>query len=361
MLRIEHDDGHLIRLERTALQPTQLPPASEIRTLVLASADEFVADFDSSLRLLESDLPIRETETPRSDLICTHKDGTIVVLVLPRDGQEQLATALAMSGQLAHWDTNSLTRRLTEGQRAELVEFLSGSLDTLNHRQRLVLVSGAVDPNLTSAVEWLSTGGIPVSLYELHASKDAATEDVYLSLGSPGQQVESVSIIRDVTPKRTELDLAAKERELGAIAECLTKEETERRLADQIYQTVSRLAPIGIFHTDPEGNYLFVNERWCEITGLNSREALGKGWIEALHPEDRERVLLHWESTLGQHQRFKTEFRFLRADGVSWVLADAAALTGASGTFGGVAGTVTELHRSRFEQRNEPDSSSSPQ
>ncbi len=76
------------------------------------------------------------------------------------------------------------------------------------------------------------------------------------------------------------------------------------------------LSPLGIFHTDARGKCVFVNDRWCEITGLTSDEALGDGWAEALHPEDRSRVFETWEQATRTRSVFKAEYRFIDRRGV---------------------------------------------
>jgi NADH-quinone oxidoreductase subunit I len=39
---------------------------------------------------------------------------------------------------------------------------------------------------------------------------------------------------------------------------------------------------------------VYVNDRWCQITGLQPEEAAGEGWANALHPEDRAQVATIW-------------------------------------------------------------------
>jgi PAS domain S-box-containing protein len=36
---------------------------------------------------------------------------------------------------------------------------------------------------------------------------------------------------------------------------------------------------------------------WCAFTGQSGDEARGAGWLDAIHPEDRERVLARWQGT----------------------------------------------------------------
>jgi PAS domain S-box-containing protein len=53
-------------------------------------------------------------------------------------------------------------------------------------------------------------------------------------------------------------------------------------------------APVGVFVTSRTGDCTFVNPRWCELTGLAPEAALGRGWMDALHRDDRERVVTAW-------------------------------------------------------------------
>jgi PAS domain S-box-containing protein len=122
--------------------------------------------------------------------------------------------------------------------------------------------------------------------------------------------------------------------------------EQELRASEERYWTLAKLSPVGIFHTDAEGNLIYVNDRWCGMAGLSQQEAQGQGWARGLHSDDRDRVLNNWQETTEQGLPFKAEFRFQRADGgTSWVLGEAAVQKDESGKVSGYVGTVTELHR----------------
>ena len=51
------------------------------------------------------------------------------------------------------------------------------------------------------------------------------------------------------------------------------------------YEDLLQISPVGIFFTDAEGNCLHVNQTWCLIAGLSTEQALGRGWLEAIHPD----------------------------------------------------------------------------
>ncbi len=133
---------------------------------------------------------------------------------------------------------------------------------------------------------------------------------------------------------------------------------TDQKLAEQAvreneqrFQTLARVSPVGIFHTDANSHCLYVNERWCEMAGMLPEQALGEGWVMALHPEDRERVFAEWNTAAAGHTPFKTECRFLRPDGrVTWLLAQAMEVTGPGSAISGFIGTITDItERKRTE------------
>lgn len=65
----------------------------------------------------------------------------------------------------------------------------------------------------------------------------------------------------------------------------------------------------------PDGRADFINQRWCEYTGLGPDQALDLGWHGAIHPEDRARVLERWRSFLEAGQPGQVPARLRRYDG----------------------------------------------
>lgn len=120
--------------------------------------------------------------------------------------------------------------------------------------------------------------------------------------------------------------------------------ETSLERSERLFRTLAGTAPVGIFRTDPGGRCVYVNERWCEITGMTQREAAGEGWATALHPEDRERVSVEWNECAQQGRVFQSEYRFRRPDGrTTWVLGQSAPEQGPQGEIAGHVGTLTDI------------------
>jgi PAS domain S-box-containing protein len=107
---------------------------------------------------------------------------------------------------------------------------------------------------------------------------------------------------------------------------------------------LTQALPVGIFRTNPEGHCLYVNDRWCQITGLTLAEARQTGWAQALHPEDRERIFAEWYDCACNHIPFQSEYRFQTKNGdITWVMGHAVAEHGLEGEVLGYVGSITDI------------------
>ena len=143
--------------------------------------------------------------------------------------------------------------------------------------------------------------------------------------------------------------------QLGMLDRILQKEIAERREIDARYQTLTEVSPVGIFYTDASGNCLYVNERWCEIAGITCGEALGKGWVQSIHPDDIQRFFAEWYRATEQQLPFKSEYRFQDIDRakVRWVVGQAVAQLGQNGEVKSYVGTITDItERKQVEEEN---------
>lgn len=124
--------------------------------------------------------------------------------------------------------------------------------------------------------------------------------------------------------------------------------EAALRESEQRFQLLAMQAPVGIFHTDAAGLYTFVNDRYCELTGIEPDAALGDGWREIVHPEDRERVVDEWRSAANAGRAFALEYRMRSLAGATiWVDGKAEAVRDAKGAVTGYIGSVHDLSESK--------------
>jgi signal transduction histidine kinase len=59
---------------------------------------------------------------------------------------------------------------------------------------------------------------------------------------------------------------------------------------DTPFGALAALAPVAIVQSDTAGRAVFVNERWCALTGLSPSQAVGSNWLDLLVPADRARI-----------------------------------------------------------------------
>lgn len=127
--------------------------------------------------------------------------------------------------------------------------------------------------------------------------------------------------------------------------EALRKKAEEAVIeSEQRYHTLTEYAPVGIFHTDATGYTTYVNPMWSIISGLSSEEALGNGWLKAVHDEDKEILFKRWEQTTEKEETSYTEYRFVHADGsIAWVMGQAIPEKNTKNEIIGYIGTITDI------------------
>lgn len=113
----------------------------------------------------------------------------------------------------------------------------------------------------------------------------------------------------------------------------------ERNL-DSIINTM----PTTAWSSRPDGYCEFLNQRWLDYSGMSAEQAQGLGWVAVIHPDDRERLMEYWQSSLATGAPVDTEARLRRFDGVyRWFLFRAHALRDETGNIVRWYGTNTDI------------------
>jgi len=103
----------------------------------------------------------------------------------------------------------------------------------------------------------------------------------------------------------------------------------------------------------PDGDVDFLNQRWCEYTGLSADKAQGHGWQVAVHPDDLPLLLERWPSELAGGTRGEMEARLRRFDGeYRWFLFRTFPLADASGHLEKWCGMNTDIDDRRRTEKD---------
>jgi len=125
------------------------------------------------------------------------------------------------------------------------------------------------------------------------------------------------------------------------------------RESEALFHTLAQASPVGIFRTDASGELSYLNQRCADIAGYPAVKGLGRGWLKAVHPEDRERVGAEWFGAVAAGQSFQSEFRYQHPDGaVRHVLGQGLPDVSESGELRGYVGTITDLTERERDRRD---------
>ncbi|MBS7253538.1 PAS domain-containing sensor histidine kinase [Flavobacterium branchiicola] len=107
--------------------------------------------------------------------------------------------------------------------------------------------------------------------------------------------VKMLGTIMDVTIEKNNQEILMK------------SEEKFRLLADSMQQFV--------WTSDAMGNLNYFNQSLYDFTGLTKINVRDNGWLQVIHPDDREENINRWMESIKSGNEFLFEHRFLRHDG----------------------------------------------
>jgi PAS domain S-box-containing protein len=140
------------------------------------------------------------------------------------------------------------------------------------------------------------------------------------------------------------------------------KNITERKLAEAaILESESRFrnmadhAPVMLWVTDSDASCVYLNKLWYEFTGQNEATGLGAGWLDAVHPHDRDSSRDVFLAASARREAFRLEYRVRHRDGdYRWAIDAASPRFASDGRFLGYIGSVIDISdRKLVEQQRE--------
>lgn len=137
---------------------------------------------------------------------------------------------------------------------------------------------------------------------------------------------------------------------LGEVESILVQghETTEQRRSQEALQAFSDSIPAIAWVAFPDGLVERFNSQWEIYTGQPISLAVGEGWIQALHPDDRVATITAWQDARSNHTPMRAEYRLRRHDGAyRWFHSRAVPQLDASGQVIRWFGTITDTEDAR--------------
>ncbi|WP_160000087.1 PAS domain S-box protein [Roseomonas sp. 18066] len=100
----------------------------------------------------------------------------------------------------------------------------------------------------------------------------------------------------------------------------IVRDRTEQHRAEQAlrrneerFRVLATSIPQLVFRTRPDGQRSWASPQWLAFTGLSLRQSQGFGWLQAIHPEDREATRAAWDRA-GKRGEYYMEHRVWSAE-----------------------------------------------
>jgi PAS domain S-box-containing protein len=136
----------------------------------------------------------------------------------------------------------------------------------------------------------------------------------------------------------------------------LIKAKEKAEASDAKFKAYTEQSTISIYTTNTDGDCIYANETWLKMAGMTMSEAKGKGWINALHPDDYKQVQNNWYKSVKSHGKWSYEYRFINKDGkINWVNGTAKQLYNEANELIGYLGSninITDQKKAEQEKYN---------
>jgi len=87
------------------------------------------------------------------------------------------------------------------------------------------------------------------------------------------------------------------------------------------FENLLDLSPQIVWFGGPDGSITYANPYWYHYTGRSERQTLGDKWMNAIHPEDRERVVGSLQTAVQEGRDYEVELRLRgKEDDYCWFL-----------------------------------------
>jgi PAS domain S-box-containing protein len=103
--------------------------------------------------------------------------------------------------------------------------------------------------------------------------------------------------------------------ELARKAEMLLYLNTELVGRNQELDAIIHTAPDIIFSRRADGSRDYISDRFYDFTGAPPDSANGFGWLDYVHPEDKDKAMADWMRCVGSGANYEAEYRLRSRDG----------------------------------------------
>lgn len=134
-----------------------------------------------------------------------------------------------------------------------------------------------------------------------------------------------------------------------AVALAVVARPSATKESEKLYRTIADCARVGMWVCNEKGECTWLNRQWLEFAGRDLASQIGSGWLETVHPGDRESAAQVYLAAFERRETFTLDYRLRRADGeYRWHTAIGTPRVSQNNEFLGYLGLSLEDHDARI-------------
>lgn len=120
---------------------------------------------------------------------------------------------------------------------------------------------------------------------------------------------------------------------------------------ETFYRDITHYASVNIWIVNEEGHCVYLNDNWYKFTGQTKGAGLGYGWLDAVHPDDRDEVYNNATLHFNKKKPMQLQYRLLdKNNEFHWHEAIGEPKFDEQGKFTGYVGIIKDIHKQKIHE-----------
>ena len=246
--------------------------------------------------------------------------------------------------------------RESEARLAGIIESAMDAIITIDDMQRITDFNSAAEQMFGRSIDSILGKSIACLIPERFRAAHAAHITTFGQTSITRRQMGALGTIYGLRANGEEFPIEASISQLQVqgskfytvilrdISQRMNAEQA-LKASEQRFREITESLPQLVWTSRADGSCDYLSPQWVRYTGIPAEHQLGSGWLEQVHPDDRNTVMADWGSSIVRGSALETEFRICGADGqYRWFQTRAIPLHDERGHIQRWFGTNTDIH-----------------
>lgn len=215
--------------------------------------------------------------------------------------------------------------RESEERLSGMIGSAMDAIITINERQEITHFNAAAEAMFGCAVDQAT--GRPITMFIPARFRSAHTHHVaaFGQTSDTKRQMGALGTIYGLRTNGNEFPIEASISQVGTRGQKLftvilrdishrKQAEDALRASEARFRELLECLPQLVWTCLPEGRCDYLSPQWVTYTGIPAEQQLDSGWLQQLHPDDRQATVERWQVAVSRKQLFEIEFRIRGAD-----------------------------------------------